>query len=126
MKRTLTAIFAMSLGVMVTSCGDDSRTVSKPLDDSVIVDQSICSIVGLPDGWVVVAHSTTGQCPGHGGSADFWNTYVIRRAGTTETVCRESPIPNGYMRVAPRRAIDCVIPLFTSADYTNAFEIRRL
>ena len=59
-------------------------------------------------------------------------TYVkqtilaILKAGDYETVCSDSPIPSGYVKVRPVRSIECVIPRFTSIDYTNAFEIEKL
>ena len=73
----------------------NTRTVKEPYAGGEI----ICSFP-IPAGFVITQDKiTTGACSSTG-SAGGWNAMNIRLAGSSETVCSNSPIPAGYQRSA--------------------------
>ncbi len=111
----------------LAACGAASTSATPPSTTAEEGEsRTVCSIRNLPDGWVVVAHGTYPLCPQGGFSADSWNSYTIEQAGDVATVCSDSPIPGGYIKRNPVRSVECIIPMFTSMDYTNAFVIEKL
>lgn len=76
---------------------------------------TICWGQEIPQGWVITAQTTNGQC-GFGLS----NAFNIKQPGAREVVCRYSPIPPNYVITGTTTNGYC------SFGLDNAFNIERL
>lgn len=71
----------------------NTRTVKEPYSGGEI----ICSFP-IPAGFVITQDKITTSACSANGSTGGWNAMNIRLAGSSETVCSNSPIPAGYER----------------------------
>ncbi len=115
-----TIIFS-SLFSILMACGQ--KTAKSPVSS---LQNETCSLSGLPSGWVVVGHRQSIECPGSSAAVDFWNTYQIKQVASGDIVCWDSPISSGYVKRKAERSNPCVIPMFASMNFTNAFTIEKL
>ena len=69
----------------------------------------------MPEGWVVIGRCHNPACDGEGA-----NALVIKRPGRRETVCGDSPIPEGYITTRPARLDGC------PGELENAWVIERV
>jgi hypothetical protein len=60
-------------------------------------DMTICGNQPIPDGWVLVGHTTVFSCGGTGNN----NAMILRRlptaSGSQMTICGNQPIPTGWV-----------------------------
>jgi hypothetical protein len=110
----------------IVGCGpvEEQGSEAKFLTPSSLTE--VCDLKDVPNGWVVYGRADTMVCPGRSSDIDYWNTYLIKKPGQTETVCFDSPIPTGYVKRRAVMSLQCKTPRYRAIDFTNAYEIEKL
>ena len=75
---------------------------------------------------MIVGYTDDPLCPPATFYQGFWNAYTVAVASNGETVCGDSPVPNGFVEAAPTLSAACVIPIGAPAGYENAYVIQKL
>ena len=117
-------IFGAQVAILF-ACGVDSKA-SKPAIAKGAKIVGVCDKEDIPEGWVVVEHDTSMECPNFRPEAGRFNQYVIKKAGKVENVCLDSPIPKGYARTKRFSSMSCNTPTHVSPDYKNTYRIEKI
>jgi hypothetical protein len=96
MKTSMKVLIILSLVCLVSSAAAAQQKTRKKRS----APSAICTVEAVPKGMVIVAYKTNPAC---GQKMEI----IVKRPATTEIVCADSPIPDGYVVDGLRGSLVC-------------------